>query len=466
MQTAHAIQDAPTVEVRLTQAAASLGYEIVDIAGFLDLLDDRVTAQAASMTELQDQARAMLDSNQAVRRSAEEVSGSTEAAFALLEASLETLSAGESQVRALADWVGGLAERLAQVRALIAAVDRNNLEISNIAAQVSILAINAKIESARAGDAGRGFGVVAEEIGRLSQRTADAAESITDNSEGLVAQIAALSDETAERSAHAREVNDTARQTGEALKGITDAVGQARANGQTIAEAAAGVGDQVARFGPTLHAIGEEVADTALRVHEVRDRTNRLIDSSEGIVQATAAMGLASADTPFIDYVRSTADRISGLFDQAVDAGRITAAALFDETYRQVPGTDPPQYLTAFTGLTDTLLQDLLEAALGFDPKVVFCAAVDRNGYLPTHNLKFSQPQGADVAWNTAHCRNRRMFDDRVGLKAGRNAEPFLLQVYRRDMGGGAFAMMMKDLSAPIRVQGRYRGGLRMGYKF
>ena len=43
------------------------------------------------------------------------------------------------------------------------------------------------------------------------------------------------------------------------------------------------------------------------------------------------------------------------------------------------------------------------------------------------------------------------MFNDRVGLAAGRNTEDFLLQAYRWDMGGGTFAMM-KDISAPIIV--------------
>jgi methyl-accepting chemotaxis protein len=90
---------------------------------------------------------------------------------------------------------------------------------------------------------------------------------------------------------------------------------------------------------------------------------------------------------------------------------------------------------------------------------------VDLNGYLPTHNRKFSQPQSDDPVWNAANCRNRRIFDDRVGLKAGRNTAPFLLQVYRRDMGGGSFRMM-KDLSAPIRVHGRHWGGLRLAYAF
>jgi methyl-accepting chemotaxis protein len=138
---------------------------------------------------------------------------------------------------------------------------------------------------------------------------------------------------------------------------------------------------------------------------------------------------------------------------------------LFDRTYQTISGTNPEQFMTPSTKLFDEILPALQEPVLRFDPKVVFCAAVDQNGYLPTHNRKFSQPQGDDPVWNTANCRNRRMFNDRVGLKAGRNTEPFLLQVYRRDMGGGEFKMM-KDLSAPITVKGRHWGGLRLAYTF
>ena len=55
------------------------------------------------------------------------------------------------------------------------------------------------------------------------------------------------------------------------------------------------------------------------------------------------------------------------------------------------------------------------------------------------------------------------MFNDRVGLGAGRNREPFLLQAYRRDMGG-TFELM-KDVSAPVVVKGRHWGGLRIAYR-
>jgi methyl-accepting chemotaxis protein len=94
----------------------------------------------------------------------------------------------------------------------------------------------------------------------------------------------------------------------------------------------------------------------------------------------------------------------------------------------------------------------------------VFCAAVDDQGYLPTHNKNFSQAQGNDPVWNAANCRNRRVFNDRVGLAAARNQRPYLVQTYRRDMGGGQFALM-KDASAPILVRGRHWGGLRVAYR-
>jgi methyl-accepting chemotaxis protein len=136
--------------------------------------------------------------------------------------------------------------------------------------------------------------------------------------------------------------------------------------------------------------------------------------------------------------------------------------ALFDENYVPVTGSDPQQHMTAFTGFTDEILPPVQELARDAHSRVVFAACVDRNGYLPTHNNIYSHPQGDDPVWNAANCRNRRIFNDRTGAAAGRNTKPFLMQTYRRDMGGGQFALM-KDLSVPIYVRGRHWGGLRMG---
>ena len=97
--------------------------------------------------------------------------------------------------------------------------------------------------------------------------------------------------------------------------------------------------------------------------------------------------------------------------------------------------------------------------------KVVFCIAVDRNGYVATHNNKYNHPQRGDLAWDSANSRYRRIFNDRTGLASARNTRPFLLQTYRRDMGGGNF-MVMKEAAAPITVNGRHWGGVRLAFKF
>jgi methyl-accepting chemotaxis protein len=147
-----------------------------------------------------------------------------------------------------------------------------------------------------------------------------------------------------------------------------------------------------------------------------------------------------------------------------VTRGEITQAQLFDERYRQIPGTDPPQYLTDYVNFTDRLLPPIQDPLQKSDPRIVFCVAWAKGGYLPTHNPDYRRPQGPDPVWNAANCRNRRIFTDRAVQNVGRNTKTFLLQTYRRDMGGGVFALL-KDVSAPIFVHGRHWGAFRMGFR-
>lgn len=160
------------------------------------------------------------------------------------------------------------------------------------------------------------------------------------------------------------------------------------------------------------------------------------------------------------------ANEVSRTLEQLVESGRLTRADLFDNDYREIEATDPIQHRTRFLSALEDVLPPIQEALLASDRRMVFCVAVDRNGYLPVHNRKYSLPQRpGETAWNTAHSRNRRIFDDRAGLAAARNVRPYIIQVYPRDMGGGV-TIVMREIDAPIRVLGQHWGGFRTAYTF
>jgi len=174
---------------------------------------------------------------------------------------------------------------------------------------------------------------------------------------------------------------------------------------------------------------------------------------------------IRAENKPFVDRAMDAAAMISMAFEDAVSSGALSREALFDTDYVAIAGTDPQQFGTRALAVLETLLPPIQEPLLGVDKRMTFCAAVDRNGYLPVHNRIYSQPQkGDDVAWNLANCRNRRIFDDRAGLSAARNGRPFLIQSYARDMGNGV-VIMMREIDAPVRVFGKHWGGFRTAYK-
>jgi methyl-accepting chemotaxis protein len=167
----------------------------------------------------------------------------------------------------------------------------------------------------------------------------------------------------------------------------------------------------------------------------------------------------------FIARAIDSANRISQVFEDAVTKRRLTREDLFDNDYVLIEGTDPAQYRTRFLAFVDTLLPPIQEPLRQSDSRMIFCAAVDRNGYLPVHNREYSNAQRpGELAWNMANSRYRRIFDDRAGLTAARNVRPYLIQNYPRDMGNGV-TIMMREIDAPIRVFGKHWGGFRTAYR-
>jgi methyl-accepting chemotaxis protein len=153
-------------------------------------------------------------------------------------------------------------------------------------------------------------------------------------------------------------------------------------------------------------------------------------------------------------------DQVSAEMTKLVKGNKLTLAQLFDTFYIPIPDTDPQKYHTQYDRLTDETIRIILDAYLEKDKRIKFVVAVDKNGYLPTHNSRYSKPLTGDGNYDTQHNRTKRMFNDRTGLAAARNEKPYLLQSYSRDTGE-----MMKDLSVPIYIEGQHWGAIRIGYQ-
>ncbi len=444
--------------------AGSLGIEIADVAGYIDELTGNLKQQVAHFGEVRSATEELTNANREVAAAAQEVGQHSARVSQEMDGSRRQVDGAISDIGALVETTRNFATELTGLRTALDQIGRVAKGIDAIARQTNLLALNATIEAARAGEAGRGFAVVAGEVKALARQTAEATSEIDTTLKALADKAGRLIGQSEASIKRAQSAEQGAASIGQVMSSIGGHISGVSTQIGQISEAVAAIDQRSTKVTDSIREMTAGVDASTKALDKTRERVDRLVAMGERLIAVTAASGLETVDTPFIRAAQETAVKLGDALEKAIAAGELTLTDMFDDKYAPIQGTNPQQMRTRFLDTTDRHFPPIQEPLLQFDPRVVFCAAIDRNGYLPTHNAKFSRPQGTDVAWNTANSRNRRIFADRVGLAAGRSEQAFLVQTYRRDMGGGQYALM-KDVSAPIRVGGRHWGGLRLAYK-
>jgi methyl-accepting chemotaxis protein len=449
---------------QLSNRIGGLGVELADVASNVQEVANRVSTQSEHFAQLQKTAETMVSANHDIADASRAVQSASSDTVDEINQSRGAVETAIRHIAELVESVDRIETRLSAVSSALAEVAKVSSSIEAIAKQTNLLALNATIEAARAGTAGRGFAVVASEVKSLAEATRQATHQIGDTMRDLDGQLGSLIGESGEASSRAKTASEGATQIQSIIARVQDGFTKVGQEIDGVAKAATSNLGHCDTVIEELRNLARGVDLSSNDLKHADERVTRLLDLSENLIALIADSGMETSDAPLIRVVVETARRISEVFEAAVARGEITLDALMDENYRQIPGTDPKQYMTNYVEFTDRVLPAIQDPIQKSDPRIVFCVAWAKGGYLPTHNPNYRLPQGKDPVWNNANCRNRRLFNDRAVKKVAANTRPLLLQTYRRDMGGGNF-VLMKDASSPIFVRGRHWGAFRLGFR-
>ena len=379
------------------------------------------------------------------------------------QAALEGMSAVEETCRCMEGIQESVDQTLVTVQRLAASsvtIGEIITLIEDVADQTNLLALNAAIEAARAGEHGRGFAVVADEVKNLSGKTAASTKEIARIITTIQQEGQAAAASMGEEQARVAEGVAKAESARGALENILHLTGQST---EMISQIATATEEQSATTSEITHKI-MRISSAAEEVNELMNANevtlHKVTDVAEQIYATVGRFKVGVYHDTMKDILSETRDKVTAVLQKALDDGRLSMDALFSRQYKPIPNTNPQKYNTTFDAFFDQNITAIQEEALTRSSDIAFVVCVDENGYLPTHNLKFSKPLTGDPEVDKVNNRTKRKFDDPTGIKAARNTDQFLLQTYMRDTGE-----IMNDLSTPIMIAGRHWGGLRVGYK-
>ncbi|MEW6492068.1 MAG: methyl-accepting chemotaxis protein [Cyanobacteriota bacterium] len=268
------------IKSRLTRTINTLASSSSQISATIDQQERIASQQAASvnettttMDELEASCRQAAEQAKAAVTAAQQALGLTQGGTQAVEEALEGMFTLEKKVGAIAEQILYLSEQAEQIGSI-------SQLVSDLANKTNMLALNSSVEAVRAGEHGKGFSVVANEIRKLADQSEKSAEKIN----GLVSEIQSAINSTVmvtdEGTKTVTAGVKIAQKTNQAFTGVADSVNKVVLNNQQISLNLKQQADAMQQIVEAMETINKGAKETASGISQTKSGTERLNEAA------------------------------------------------------------------------------------------------------------------------------------------------------------------------------------------
>ena len=278
-QMAAASQQLNSSSMESANAATSVAQSVADAAAVVVQQQTAVTNGTDSVASISQSVKSISQETEEVSQEADQAAKKAEAGNLVVEKSVNQIHSVEEKVRTTARLVDELGARSQEIGAIVDT-------ISDLAGQTNLLALNAAIEAARAGEQGRGFAVVAEEVRKLAEQSATAAQQIAD-------LIGRIQDDTSKAVASMDSDRQAVVQGAESVEGLRQVFEEI--NGLVI-----DVAGKIESMSDSIQHVADQSSEITNHMEQIDTGAAKVADNMQSISAATeeqsaSAQEIASA---------------------------------------------------------------------------------------------------------------------------------------------------------------------------